>query len=259
MPKNPTGIYWDEAVNRAAVAAGRPSGTGDFIVMGLDGPGCPFKTYIPKDGKVYPLVEETLRPTLSPEEVKERSAHVRPWTIKEKRLRLEEFKFQHSDGFRIVKGAHYPLCAFTQNPCRRSDVRHAERLKRWWDGHGHGPTTTPTATPTTNPRGSESSGDRSRGRQNEEAGGQGDNRSRGGWKGGQSSGQNEGQSRRDDDWQAGGHDASHSRGGWSDWQPGWHDASRSRGGWSGWQTTGRPTGGQKGDSHSDGCGHLVEF
>ena len=79
--KNPLGIYWDQAANDAAVAAGDPGGTGDFIVMGLDGPGFPFKTYIPKDGKVYPLVEETLRPTLSPEEVKERSAHGRRWKI----------------------------------------------------------------------------------------------------------------------------------------------------------------------------------
>ena len=86
---NQKGIYWDAASHQAAVAAGDPSGTGDFQVMGAEGPGYPFATFMPKDDLVYPCVKETLSPSKSQEELDELSKRGLLWRTKEKRLGMD--------------------------------------------------------------------------------------------------------------------------------------------------------------------------
>ena len=138
---NPLGIYWDTAANDAAVAAGEANGTGDFVVMDKGGPGFPFTSYLPKKDEVYPYVMQTLTPSLADEEELDRLAKDgRLWKIKEKRLGLKEFTFHDKSSTlpTIQKGAHYPLCAFTCNPGRRSPGRARARAERWSSRRGAG-------------------------------------------------------------------------------------------------------------------------
>ena len=221
---NQKGIYWDAASHQAAVAAGDPSGTGDFQVMGEEGPGFPFATFMPKDDLVYPCVKETLSPSKSQEELDELSKRGLLWRTREKRLGMDYFLFEHANHVGIIQGAHYPLCAFTNNKCRRSEKANEKRRDR---AVAAGRTT-----------GNHSRNDWQGSRQDVDGQGsrQDESRSRGWRSEGQSSCQNEGPGRWQneyswckDDWKAGWQDESHSRGWWKDvdWQGSRQDESLS--------------------------------
>ena len=145
---------------------------------------------MPKDDLVYPCVKETLTPSKSQEELDELSKRGLLWRTKEKRLGLDFFLFEHANHVGIINGAHYPLCAFTNNKCRRSDKGNARRRDR---AVAAGRTT-----------GNRSRNDWQGSQQDVDGQGsrQDESRSRGWQNEGPSSGQNDQHSWRKDDWQA---------------------------------------------------------
>ena len=96
------------------------------------GPGMPLKTYLPKAEDIV----EKLRPSLT---LGAHTAVAEAWDeeegskvgrsllkVKEKRLEAEFWKFQGENH----KGSHFPVCAFTDNVGRRSNVKFLERSKK---------------------------------------------------------------------------------------------------------------------------------
>ena len=228
---SPLGIYWDKDANDAAVAANKPHGTGDFVVMDEDGPGFPFKHYLPSGDDLYPAVRETLTPTLKDENELVRLAKAGSlWKIKEKRLGLKEFKFNNASMAHptIQNGAHYPICAFTCNPSRRSPERERARAERWSSRRG-------AEIPTTRTR-------LNAGQRSLQNAGQGSLQNEG-----QNSLQNEGQGWRKDGWQGGWQEEGRSRGWLDQGQSSWQDEGQGwrKDGWQGgWQEEGRSRGWQ---------------